>query len=49
MVSLIEVSAKKKLYRVLVSPVMLSGVSAAPVEDLKDFLSTEFGLSEVGS
>lgn len=48
-VSLIEVSAKKKLYRVLVSPVMLSGVSAAPVEDLKDFLSTEFGLSEVGS
>ena len=48
-VALIEVSAKKKLYRVLVSPVMLSGVSAAPVEDLKDFLSTEFGLSEVGS
>ena len=48
-VALIEVSAKKKLYRVLVSPVMLSGVSAAPVEDLKDFLSTKFGLSEVGS
>lgn len=48
-VALIEVSAKKKLYRVLVSPVMLSGVSAAPVDDLKDFLSTEFGLSEVGS
>lgn len=48
-VALIEVSAKKKLYRVLVSPVMLSGVSAAPVEDLKDFLSTTFGLSEVGS
>ena len=48
-VALIEVSAKKKLYRVLVSPVMLSGVSAAPVEDLKYFLSTEFGLSEVGS
>ena len=48
-VSLIEVSAKKKLYRVLVSPVMLSGVSAAPVEDLKDFLSAKFGLSEVGS
>lgn len=48
-VALIEVSAKKKLYRVLVSPVMLSGVSAAPVEDLKDFLSTEFGLSEVVS
>lgn len=48
-VALMEVSAKKKLYRVLVSPVMLSGVSAAPVEDLKDFLSTEFGLSEVGS
>lgn len=48
-VALIEVSAKKKLYRVLVYPVMLSGVSAAPVEDLKDFLSTEFGLSEVGS
>lgn len=48
-VALIEVSAKKKLYRVLVSPVMLSGVSTAPVEDLKDFLSTEFGLSEVGS
>lgn len=48
-VALIEVSAKKRLYRVLVSPVMLSGVSAAPVEDLKDFLSTEFGLSEVGS
>lgn len=48
-VALIEVSAKKKLYRVLVSPVMLSGVSAAPVEDLKDFLSTDFGLSEVGS
>ena len=48
-VALIEVSAKKKLYRVLVSPVMLSGVSAAPVEDLKDFLSAKFGLSEVGS
>lgn len=48
-VALIEVSAKKRLYRVLVSPVMLSGVSAAPVDDLKDFLSTEFGLSEVGS
>lgn len=48
-VALIEVSAKKKLYRVLVSPVMLSGVSAAPVDDLKDFLSTKFGLSEVGS
>lgn len=48
-VALIEVSAKKKFYRVLVSPVMLSGVSAAPVEDLKDFLNTEFGLSEVGS
>lgn len=48
-VALIEVSAKKKLYRVLVSPMMLSGVSAAPVQDLKDFLSTEFGLSEVGS
>jgi len=48
-VALIEVSAKKKLYCVLVSPVMLSGVSAAPVEDLKDFLSTKFGLSEVGS
>lgn len=48
-VALIEVSAKKKLYRVLVSPVMLSGVSAAPVEDLKDFLSASFGLSEVGS
>lgn len=48
-VALIEVSAKKKLYRVLVSPVMLSGVSAAPVEDLKDFLSANFGLNEVGS
>ena len=48
-VALIEVSAKKKLYRVLVSPVMLSGVSAAPVEDLKDFLSANFGLSEMGS
>lgn len=48
-VALIEVSAKKKLYRVLVSPVMLSGVSAAPVEDLKDFLSANFGLSEVDS
>lgn len=47
-VALIEVSAKKKLYRVLVSPVMLSGVSAAPVDDLKDFLSAKFGLSEVG-
>ena len=48
-VALIEVSAKKRLYRVLVSPVMLSGVFAAPVEDLKDFLSAKFGLSEVGS